>query len=61
MLHHKISVRDENGEIVKYGSSIDIEGRKHAENSSSNSTQERQRGEFCLEEGSASAIWEAGR
>src|ERR1700756_5788266 len=32
MLHHKIAVRDEQGNIVKwYGSSIDIEDRKRAE------------------------------
>jgi formate hydrogenlyase transcriptional activator len=32
MLHHKVAVRDERGEIVKwYGSSIDIEVRKRAE------------------------------
>ena len=32
MLHHKVALRDEHGEIVKwYGSSIDIEDRKRAE------------------------------
>jgi PAS domain S-box-containing protein len=32
MLHHKVALRDENGNIVKwYGSSIDIEDRKRAE------------------------------
>ena len=32
MLHHKIALHDERGQIVKwYGSSIDIEDRKHAE------------------------------
>src|SRR5438132_464869 len=32
MLHHKIALRDEHGKIVKwYGSSIDIEDRKRAE------------------------------
>jgi PAS domain S-box-containing protein len=32
MLHHKIAERDKHGKIVKwYGSSIDIEARKHAE------------------------------
>ena len=32
MLHHKVPLRDEQGNIVKwYGSSIDIEDRKHAE------------------------------
>src|SRR5713226_9404787 len=34
MLHHKIALRDEDGEIVKwFGSSIDIEDRKRAEGS----------------------------
>jgi PAS domain S-box-containing protein len=32
MLHHKVTLRDERGEVVKwYGSSIDIEDRKRAE------------------------------
>src|SRR5262249_42947202 len=32
MLHHKIALHDENGKIIKwYGSSIDIEDRKRAE------------------------------
>ena len=32
MLHHKVAVRDEHGNIVKWhGSSIDIEDRKRAE------------------------------
>jgi PAS domain S-box-containing protein len=32
MLHHKIALRDEDGEVVKwYGSSIDIEDRRRAE------------------------------
>src|SRR6266850_5903027 len=32
MLHHKVALRDESGQIVKwYGSSIDIEDRKRAE------------------------------
>src|SRR5207248_645340 len=32
MLHHKIALRDERGKIIKwYGSSIDIEDRKRAE------------------------------
>jgi formate hydrogenlyase transcriptional activator len=34
MLHHKIALRDESGEIIKwYGSSIDIEDRRQAEDS----------------------------
>lgn len=32
MLHHKVALRDERGEIVKwYGSSLDIEDRRRAE------------------------------
>jgi len=45
MLHHKVAVRGEGGQIVKwYGSSIDIEDRKRAEEA-------RQRTEFFLAEG----------
>jgi PAS domain S-box-containing protein len=45
MLHHKAAVRDEAGDIVKwYGSSIDIEDRKRAEEA-------QQRTEFFLAEG----------
>jgi PAS domain S-box-containing protein len=45
MLHHKVAVRDEAGDIVKwYGSSIDIEDRKRAEEA-------QQRTEFFLAEG----------
>jgi PAS domain S-box-containing protein len=52
MLHHKVAVRDERGEIVKwYGSSIDIEDRKRAEVQLLRSTQELQRSEFYLAEG----------
>ncbi len=52
MLHHKIAVRDGCGQIVKwYGSSIDIEDRKRAEERLRRSTQELQRSEFYLAEG----------
>src|SRR5271167_4822959 len=52
MLHHKIAVRDECGQIVKWhGSSIDIEDRKRAELQLYRSTEELQRSEFYLAEG----------
>jgi PAS domain S-box-containing protein len=52
MLHHKVAGRDGHGEIVKwYGSSIDIEARKQAEEQLRRSTQELQRSEFYLAEG----------
>src|SRR5580700_8091788 len=52
MLHHKVAVRDGCGQIVKwYGSSIDIEDRKRAEEQLRQSTQELQRSEFYLAEG----------
>jgi len=52
MLHHKIAVRDECGQIVKwYGSTIDIEDRKRAEVQLRRSTDELQRSEFYLAEG----------
>jgi hypothetical protein len=45
MLHHKVAVRDEHGEIAKrYGSSIDIEDRKCVEESLRQS-------DFYLQEG----------
>jgi PAS domain S-box-containing protein len=45
MLHHKVAARDERGEIVKwYGSSIDIEDRKQAE-------EQLRRNDFHLTEG----------
>ncbi|HZW92819.1 MAG TPA: PAS domain-containing protein [Candidatus Eremiobacteraceae bacterium] len=51
MLHHKVAVRDEFGQIVKwYGSSIDIEDRKQAEEQLRRSTQELQRSAFYLAE-----------
>src|SRR3982074_3803434 len=52
MLHHKVAVRDEYGQIVKwYGSSIDIEDRKRAEGQLRRSTRELQRTESYLAEG----------
>ena len=52
MLHHKVAVRDGHGQIVKwYGSSIDIEDRKRAEERLRRSTHELQRSEFYLAEG----------
>ena len=52
MLHHKVAVRDGSGQIVKwYGSSIDIEDRKRAEEQLRRSTQELQKSEFYLAEG----------
>ncbi len=52
MLHHKVAVRDECGQIFKWhGSSIDIEDRKQAEEQLRQSAQELQRSEFYLAEG----------
>src|SRR5580698_4765257 len=52
MLHHKLAVRDERGQIVKWhGSSIDIEDRKRAEEQLRRSMQELERSEFYLAEG----------
>jgi PAS domain S-box-containing protein len=52
MLHHKVAARDGYGQIAKwYGSSIDIEDRKRAEEQLRRSTQELQRSEFYLAEG----------
>ena len=52
MLHHKVAVRDGCGQIVKwYGSSIDIEDRKRAEEQLRQSTRDLQRSEFYLAEG----------
>jgi PAS domain S-box-containing protein len=51
MLHHKVAVRDEFGQIVRwYGSSIDIEDRKQAEEQLRRSAQELQRSAFYLAE-----------
>jgi len=52
MLHHKVAVRDGSGQVVKwYGSSIDIEARKRAEEHLRRSSQELERSEFYLAEG----------
>ncbi len=52
MQHHKVPLRDEQGKIVKwYGSSIDIEERKTAEEQLRRNAQELQRSEFYLAEG----------
>jgi len=51
MLHHKVALRDEHGNIIKwYGSSIDIEDRKRTEEKLRKSAQELQRREFYLAE-----------
>ena len=51
-LHRKLPLRDEHENIVKwFGSSLDIEDRKHAEEQFRRSTQELQRSEFYLAEG----------
>ena len=52
LLHRKVPLHDENGNIVKwFGSSIDIEDRKCAEEQLRWSTRELQRSEFYLSEG----------
>jgi PAS domain S-box-containing protein len=52
MLHHKVAVRDGRGQIIKwYGSTIDIEDRRQAEQQLRQSSQELQRSEFYLAEG----------
>ncbi|MGC1321972.1 MAG: sigma 54-interacting transcriptional regulator [Candidatus Udaeobacter sp.] len=52
LLHRKLPLRDEQGNIVKwFGSSIDIEDRKCVEERFRRSTQELQRSEFYLAEG----------
>ena len=51
-LHRKVPLHDEHGNIVKwFGSSIDIEDRKRAEEQFRRSDQELQRSEFYLAEG----------
>src|SRR6478736_7414883 len=51
-LHRKVPLHDEHGAIVKwFGSSIDIEDRKRAEEQFRRSDQELQRSEFYLAEG----------
>jgi hypothetical protein len=52
--HRKVPLRDQSGKIVKwYGSSIDTEDRRHAEDA-------LRRSEFYLAEGSALPTSEAG-
>src|SRR5262249_45259618 len=52
MLHHKVALRDEHGNILKwYGSSLDIEDHKRAEEQLRRSAQELQRSESYLAEG----------
>ena len=52
LLHRKVPLRDEHGNIVKwFGSSLDIEDRRRAEEQFRRSTQELQRSEFYLAEG----------
>src|SRR5882724_3159706 len=52
LLHRKAPLHDEHGNIVKwFGSSIDIEDRKFAEEQLHRSAQELQRSEFYLSEG----------
>jgi formate hydrogenlyase transcriptional activator len=52
MFHRKVPLRDECGNIVKwYGSSLDIEERKTAEEQLRRNAQELQRSEFYLAEG----------
>src|SRR5437588_531959 len=52
LLHRNVPLRDEHGNIVKwFGSSIDIEDRKCAEEQLRRSAQELQRSEFYLREG----------
>ena len=52
MIHRKVPLRDANSNIVKwYGSSLDIEERKTAEEQLRRNAQELQRSEFYLAEG----------
>jgi len=52
MFHRKVALRDERGNIVKwYGSSLDIEERKTAEEQLRRNSQTLQRSEFYLAEG----------
>src|SRR5205807_4800313 len=52
LLHRNVPLHDEQGKIVKwFGSSIDIEDRKCAEEQLRRSAQELQRSEFYLREG----------
>ena len=52
LLHRKVPLRDEHGNIVKwFGSSLDIEDRKRAEEQLRRNAQELQTSEFYLSEG----------
>src|SRR5216683_4164603 len=52
MFHRKVPLRDANGDIVKwYGSSLDIDERKTAEEELRRNAQDLQRSEFYLAEG----------
>src|SRR5882724_10117031 len=52
LLHRKLPLRDEHGNIVKwFGSSTDIEDRRCAERRIAEKTAELERSEFCLREG----------
>src|ERR1700726_2507439 len=52
LLHRKVPLRDERGTIVKwFGSSIDIDDRKRAEERILQTTQNLQRSEFYLQQG----------
>ncbi len=52
LLHRKVPLRDEHGNIVKwFGSSIDIEDRKRAEQRVAEKASELERNEFYLREG----------
>jgi PAS domain S-box-containing protein len=52
LLHHKVPLRDERGVIVKwFGSSIDVEDRKRAQERIWQTTQNLQRSEFYLQQG----------
>jgi|SRR6516162_2064673 hypothetical protein len=61
MFHRKVPFRDADGNIVKwYGSSLDINERKTAEQELGRNAKELQRSEFYLAEGQRLAHWEAG-
>jgi PAS domain S-box-containing protein len=52
LLHWKVSLRDEHGNIVKwFGSSVDIEDRKRAEQRIADKTLQLERSEFYLQQG----------
>src|SRR5436309_2819723 len=52
LLHRNVPLHDEQGKIVEwFGSSVDIEGHKFAEEQLRRTAQELQRSEFCLREG----------